>query len=62
MKPEVPRMRRFFFAGRRAARLPMHLPAADVKPKRPAVIRGCAACRFYGFDVAFGGKYGILYI
>lgn len=26
MKPEVPRMRRFFFAGRRAARLPMHLP------------------------------------
>lgn len=38
------------------------LPAADVKPKRPAAIRGCAACRFYGFDVAFGGKYGILYI
>lgn len=62
MKPEAPLLRRFFLPAEEQLYLPMYLPAADVKPKRPAAIRGCAACRFYGFDVTFGGKYGILYI
>ena len=40
--------------------MPRYLPAADVKPKRPAAIRECTACSFYGFAVAFGGKYRII--